>query len=469
MVNLEEIKRDVKRVIEYSQDIPNAKVDNIINDWYEAKSEWIHLMKDNLIYEYPEEVKFELDKHAQKQLLESFIEKVENYYCNYELSCFLNDISSNEFFENLTNYDYTYEGNIKVPKKYKVVKAFKFFVSNEEKLKDIQNEASMIIQQNVVSGKLCFSVHPLDYLSLSENVHNWRSCHALDGDYRSGNMNYMMDENTVICYLRAEKQAILPHFPEDVIWNSKKWRVLLFMSEDKRMIFMGRQYPFSSKIGINMIKDNILPKLIYGSKWTTFHEPINIPKVFDHYANEEFQTGIRQGIPLDNGIVPISFLVKDGENTHQFNDLLKSSCYIPVYSYRDNPFGYNGDTRIERTKFLVGKKCRCPQCGVGYIDFGEKMFCSECDREENIDDYFECGICGVTTHRGYEYTLPYADMSVCPDCFTKYTHACEECGIRDIDTYVHYHPEYDNKILCDSCADRLRRKAILTEARRIEF
>ena len=28
-----------------------------------------------------------------------------------------------------------------------------------------------------------------DYLSLSENAFNWRSCHALDGEYRAGNLS----------------------------------------------------------------------------------------------------------------------------------------------------------------------------------------------------------------------------------------------------------------------------------------
>lgn len=46
-------------------------------------------------------------------------------------------------------------------------------------------------------------------------------------------------------------------------------------------------------------------------------------------------------------------------------------------------------------------------------------------------------------------------MSLCPECFTKYTHACEKCGIRDIDTYVRYHPEFDNQILCNCCAKLL--------------
>jgi hypothetical protein len=65
-------------------------------------------------------------------------------------------------------------------------------------------------------------------------------------------------------------------------------------------------------------------------------------------------------------------------------------------------------------------------------------------------------MCGSMTHIGYEYCLPYSNMSVCPECFTKYTHACEECGIRDIDTYVRYRPEHNDKVLCNCCVKLIK-------------
>ena len=454
MLDLDEVTKQVSKVIAYSQEISHPQVKDIIKDWYAAKHKWIDLMHGELIYEYPEEVKFELDSDAKAMLLDNFIEKVIDFYCNEELSCFLRDISTAEFFDNLTNYEY-HEWEITVPANYKVIKAFKFFESNEDKLKEMQNDASMIIQQNVVSGRLCFSVHPLDYLSLSENIHNWRSCHALDGDYRSGNMNYMMDENTVVCYLRAEKQAILPHFPEDVIWNSKKWRVLVFFSDDEQMIFMGRQYPFFSNSGIEIIKEKILPEIIAGSEWDNFHEPVRINEAYDTYSRSKIETGGWPVVPIGRGFLPMKDLVFDGKDTYQFNDLLKSSCYTPIYSYRYNPFGYAGRTSISTTKFHVGKKCRCPSCNTGYISFGEKMLCEDCDQNENASNYFECEMCGCMTNIAYEYTLPYSDMSVCPECFSKYTHTCEKCGIRDIDTYVRYRPEFNNQILCNCCTKLL--------------
>ena len=130
---------------------------------------------------------------------------------------------------------------------------FSLIEEDEETVKRLQTQASMIIQENKVIGKLCFSVHPLDYLSISETTYNWRSCHALDGEYRAGNLSYMLDDSTIICYLKSNKETKLPNFPDDVLWNSKKWRLLLHFSENLDVCFSGRQYPFFSPGAISRL------------------------------------------------------------------------------------------------------------------------------------------------------------------------------------------------------------------------
>ena len=145
-------------------------------------------------------------------------------------------------------------------------------VDRQESLKKIFSDAGMlimthcedqqIIQENTITGTLCFSVHPLDFLSSSENTHNWRSCHSLDGEYRGGNLSYMVDDCTFMCYLRSDGyDHQLPNFPHEVKWNSKKWRVLLYLSNDRTMLMAGRQYPFSSSTGMDrVIKEVFIPE-----------------------------------------------------------------------------------------------------------------------------------------------------------------------------------------------------------------
>ena len=141
------------------------------------------------------------------------------------------------------------------------------FEEDEKTLSAMQDYASTVIQENKITGKLCISVHPLDYLSSSENTYKWKSCHSLNGEYRAGNLSYMCDTSTIICYIKGEEEAKLPNFPSDVLWNSKKWRVLLNISDYKDIVFAGRQYPFSSIDLLNKVKDILISKTKILAPW----------------------------------------------------------------------------------------------------------------------------------------------------------------------------------------------------------
>lgn len=460
--DIQEITQQVGKVIQHSQNLSHVNVNKLITQWQQAKRGWIYRFKGDLIYQYPEKVTFTLDAAAKQELVSKFIDKIENFYGNELLARFVYKSGVSAFFNNLTEYPYDFQ-DYHIPEHYKLIKAFKFFVPNEDILKDIQNEASAIIQQNVVSGYLCFSVHPLDYLSLSENVHNWRSCHALDGEFRSGNLNYMVDDTTIICYLRAEKMAVLPHFPEDVLWNSKKWRVLLYFSNDETMMFLGRQYPFESNVGLQMIKDEFLSKFCFYKKWTDFHEPIS-NKLFDPRTNDYIEVNSNRLIPVGSSVLDIHDLVKDGKHTYHFDDLLRSSCYTPMYSYvyadkwlklNEHSTGYtNGDT----TRFEIGAEAACPCCGQKYVCSEELMLCRDCVNQYEQENYlFECEMCGNSYPERDMYILPFSDMRVCPRCFETNTYQCDHCGLADTQEYVRVRDE-DGTVLCEDCFRRQRHK-----------
>ena len=256
---LKTIKEQVRKVIQYSQDIPDPQIDELMDNWLRAKSRFIDAFGGKLIWEYPVPCTFTLDESEKECRIAEFIDYIDDKYDNIDLKSF---ISRNQetFFENKVNINSLHNGK-SIPRGMKLLKAFKYFISGERALDDIQTRASQIIQENKMSGTLCFSVHPLDFLSSSENTYNWRSCHALDGEYRAGNLSYMQDNSTIICYLRGADNVKLPLFPDDVPWNNKKWRVLIHISEKSDMIFSGRQYPFTSSNGIELVRKSLIPVL----------------------------------------------------------------------------------------------------------------------------------------------------------------------------------------------------------------
>ena len=201
--NLTKIKEDFDKVITYSQYIPDPKTDRLFDVWLECKRDFIELFGGKYIYEFPEKVSFDLGPKEKHDRVIRFAGQVASQWGYTNLADFI-EKQEDGFFQNLTVEDYTaWDGKI-IRKGSKLVKSFRHFIKdNDRSLIDIQNEASRIIQEDKIEGTLCLSVHPLDFLSLSENTYNWRSCHSLDGEYRAGNLSYMMDKHTIICYLKV--------------------------------------------------------------------------------------------------------------------------------------------------------------------------------------------------------------------------------------------------------------------------
>ena len=267
-----------------------------------------------------------------------------------------------------------------------------------------------------------------------------------------------MDPNTVICYLKAEKNAVLPRFPEDVLWNSKKWRVLFFFSNDETMLFAGRQYPFTADAGINKIKDEILPAIGMG-RWTPFYRD-EIRRYKDTYSDTSFS--LPSLIPIGKQAIQKTTLIKDNPNTLHYNDLLKSSCYIPVWSYRHNPNYWKDKSTgmtSDDTRFNIGRECICPVCGKELIIYTESMACPECSNKYDFDDseYIICDCCGRTTWTDNIIYLPFSDEGVCPDCFNREMAECRSCGARDYPTIIRYRAG-NKQCLCPNCYEENREK-----------
>jgi hypothetical protein len=439
MVNptLEKIKADFDEVIKYSQGIPDPKTDRLFEIWQEKKKYFINLFGGNYIYEFPEKVSFDLGPVEKHSRVINFAGYVESRYGYSQLAEFI-EKQEEGFFNNITISDYeTWSGKL-IKKGTKLVKAFKHFIDNDRSLTDIQNEASRIIQEDKIEGTLCLSVHPLDFLSLSENTYNWRSCHSLDGEYRAGNLSYMMDDSTVICYLKGGNNMVLSGFGPAVRWNSKKWRVLLYLSQDKKMIIAGRQYPFESKTGMNIVLKDLLPLVKMcdvdsnREAWTDWNNTLFSKATLTDDIEIEFDSPY---IPIGHNLVALDTIVKNGSGSKHFNDVLNSSCYKPIYTFKytkgiwDDGFG-NPQTWLGSTAFHVGGFTYCLWCGEEEcLDGADTMLCEDCEFKHGQSDnemFTFCDSCGRRIYVDDSYAV--GNEGWCQHCFDKYAHRCECCG-----------------------------------------
>lgn len=461
MINLQKLKNDIIDIVRYSQDIEEPKVDKIIEDWRIAKTPLMNrFFGGSTCAVSDKKVTFELNEEAKSQRYESFVEYVANLLedCGgweNRLLRYLQFVSTQDFYANCLLNDFVMPDGKKIKRGTKVVKSFKYFITDEKLLHDIQNKASEIIQENKVEGYLVFSVHPLDFLSSSENTFNWRSCHALDGDYRTGNLSYMCDGSTIVCYLMTGHDVKLPHFPENVPWNNKKWRMLLHFNTDFDVIFAGRQYPFTSPGALERVREAMIDYLFppavtcWGDKprWSHWHNDYLKDFEYKEYSEDDHAHIEDETYAVINGgIWNIHKIVKDAKNSKHFNDITRSSCYTkPYYMFAK---GYSAHRKLV---FNIGAEIMCLHCGEHAIDGFDSMMCPECEclyGNSDSDEYRTCDCCGTRFYDAYGHWV--GDEYVCHNCYQTECFVCEHCGETFYNSEKHW-DEQSKQFICSEC------------------
>lgn len=456
---LELVQEQFDNVITYSQGYnTDLNSTTILTEWFNAKKRFIDAL-GGLIYEFPLPINLELSEKEKSKKISNFYDSLSGTYQNQPLAHFLVE-QRDGFFSNAVVKECTMPNGKKIPKGMKLVKAFKFFESDEITLNEIQSEASRIIQENKVEGTFCISVHPLDFLSVSENTHNWRSCHALDGDFRAGNLSYMCDNTTVICYLKSSNGNVrLPAFPPNIEWNSKKWRMLLYINSSNNCMFAGRQYPFFSDNALEHLHPIIIEKLglVHRCGWSYWHNDQISQYSFKDGFDNDYYTSDNRVIFVANKFHILDKFVKDESCLH-YNDVLKSSCYIPYYSWARESWG--DPMRV----FKIGSKPSCPVCAKEVITHSDCLCCDNCyeNMDQDDDDFSigECECCGHIIYEGeeYHYVRSRWDDSVliCDHCYEVATFECGACGdvVLSGDNNMIYDKE-THQYVCFSCYEEL--------------
>ncbi len=423
------IQNKFDEVVRYTQTIDEPKTDGLFKTWYKNKKHFIDKW-GGLSVELPNVAINISDQQKQEQyeLLVDYVwgwDNKTNGICNY-----LMEQGIDALYDNKVLKDYEVDGK-KIPLGMKLTKSLKFFCddTNKATLDKIQTRMSRIRQEATVNGTLVMSVHPLDFLSSSENAHNWRSCHALDGEYAAGNLSYMSDKHTFICYLKSENDMEISRFPFE--WNSKKWRVLMFLREDDQLIMAGKQYPFDNNALFNTLFDELIapqyPEINWNEKW------------------------------LKPPTATIGQIMQDELGSLHFNDCLNSSSYRPVIRHSNELTSSDllWHFTIGLEKMLIGDGVECLECGMGMISLSSEFKCPCCG------DYTTCDSCGESISNDDIYTV--GDECLCCDCAFDVTEYCDCCDTAyhihavDFSELMHYDEE-DEVYYCKYCMANMSRE-----------
>ena len=254
---------------------------------------------------------------------------------------------------------------------------------------------SQVLNQKQIKGNLCLSIHPLDFITMSDNNCGWTSCMSwMDepGDYRLGTIEMMNSPCVIVAYVESKE----PMWTPGGDWNSKRWRQLYIVT--KEVILGNRQYPYYSDelqgMAIRWIRDLMTQIPGYGP-----------------YPEETIQ--------LENGSWNT---IRDKKIHFVFQC---NYMYNDVY---DSRLAYVADQKIEDDYCYhcnFSGPAVCTGCGE-IIELDEVdasiVQCRACD------GHWRCDFCG-DWHNHYDDSYSVDDEYIaCDWCYHHELSVCEVCG-----------------------------------------
>lgn len=378
---------------------------------------------------------------------------------------------------------------IKIDSGCKVMKALRKIADAYDipGFEDFRLKCSQALNCKSLKGTLCLSIHPMDYMTMSDNDCSWTSCMSWQdrGCYRVGTVEMMNSPMVVVAYLKSEEDMNI----RDYTWNSKKWRTLIVLTGDAIVSIKGYPYQHDGLAGMAM---SWLAELS-NENWESHYDLAEAPKRVD--IRGDYLADSITHETIYNHWFKTNYMYNDFGCTHHW-------ILLDSVSNKELPraITYSGRTQCVwcgETHYPEGveENLVCSDCGGR----SEYVYCPNCDTElcdEDeiiwVGDYGYCECCV----ENYNFLDPTSG-EWCPDCdgmplFLCWDKPAKDVDINDydsivVDSYRHAYWRKDERInhavddlgneyirLCDSDKEYIRRlfsystAAMVRETERIQ-
>lgn len=285
-------------------------------------------------------------------------------------------------------------------------------IANDKNYNRIFAVLSDSINPMKITRHTCLSVHPCDFLNMS-NGDGWRSCHSLDGGcYQAGTLSYLCDPVSMIFY------TVSSEYTGSEMWSQPKINRQVYCY-GKELLLQSRLYPTYSDVENSKNFRNVVQSIF------------------------AMALGINNLWMLKQDIIEIGNYVRTVNDSLHYADYTYSE-YLPSLSIYKERTATGGIT--------VGYLASCLNCGKTLTE-SESVVCDHCCE-------VKCECCGC--YRGEDEMLMIGDSYYCDDCAA----ICNDCGqvfLRSNDghwIYNQYGSSHmvcndclDNYVLCDECGD----------------
>lgn len=392
-----------------------CSVDYLLRYWANAKSDFFKMFGEKLIFEekisYTEDrtvlagkIYRELDNYKTpmgsfKYNFYEFLGKTSNPSMSKARYNFIDMFNSTSLVDNVYNgHSFTLEHagqTLKIETGCKPVKMLgkiaKMF--GIEGFEEFRIAHSQLLNTAKITGTLCLSIHPLDFMTLSDNASDWTSCMNWDdGCHRQGTVEMMNSPNVIVAYIKSNKPM---HMPGGGEWSNKKWRELFIVDED--IITEIKPYPYINTAITKIILDKL--------KGMTENPEAYDNKIHNHYGAIRKEDGFTKNFGFECGYMYNDFgALDDGHMSYINKSIVGKSKEDPMYWENLLYSGYS----------------QCVWCGED-IDEGDydeiyegSLVCHKC-----IEGHF-CNECGSWTDVIY-YLDGDEDYGYCPYCWHENT------------------------------------------------
>jgi hypothetical protein len=387
---------------------------------------------DNIIKEYKITNDFILDTFL------FFIDEKRNIdpknYKHFLLLLNYNDVYRNVFFYSAHPVFFIQEekNTLTIKNGIKTMRAIRkvldyFDYPNMHLFEEWRDKISSIRTTTTTITNLTFSIHPLDFMTLSNNNSNWGSCLSWvkSGCYSNGTLELLNSNIAVVCYIENPNTDYYI-FNEYKIPN-KMWRTLAYVH--KKIIVIGKNYPFFDE---NISKQclQFLEKIVKKNlKWTY------------KYKNQEYKdmVSFENDPEINHGSMEeIKYIYDSHSKTwggkHIFlggNNIYNDICADPTTKYLCSR------NWVRENLFLnISGPCTCLTCGNEILDYGPQKICPECEREYKCPSCKHISTIGKNYHvkifspRTYFYSFDKDYLDISQKINFKTVTFCEEC-LRD--------------------------------------
>lgn len=300
---------------------------------------------------------------------------------------------------------------------------------------------SMLLNQKYLDGELCLSIHPLDYMTMSDNGGHWSSCMRWTdggGDYRAGTIECMNSPYIIVAYLHNPSKPFDYSESYDApnkewSWNNKKWRELFIINDS--IINEIKGYPYQDENLTNTVLMWLKELAQDNLGWEYGNEEINVAKPFLCDDNgDEIALSYDAGVYMYNDIGTLS-KHRARVNVNKLIDFgRKSHCFTEYQEKGKDTWRYFIDVPY-------GGSATCMNCGC-YMERGEAL--AESVLCENCDDSYRCPCCGERMSPDFGYYVEECEGPICENCYEN------DCGI---DTFTEESHFADNLIELALCVE----------------